>query len=85
MEIYSEEDLILDSQIRIQDSKKGEKIPLYTSTPVREELLKKHGDTSKAIRALLATGMKQSQVAKQLNIRPQHVNNVSRQILKGSK
>jgi DNA invertase Pin-like site-specific DNA recombinase len=60
----------------------GNTVAAYEATETRTKLLAEHGDTSKAIRALLAKGMKQSAVAKALNIRPQHVNNVSRQVLK---
>jgi DNA-binding NarL/FixJ family response regulator len=61
----------------------GNTVAAYSSTDSRNKLLAEHGNTSSAIRFLLKQGMKQSLIAKELNIRPQHVNNVSRQILKG--
>jgi ribosome-binding protein aMBF1 (putative translation factor) len=60
----------------------GNTVPAYSDTDDRTKYLAEYGDTSKAIRGLLAKGWKQSAVAKALNIRPQHVNNVSRQVLK---
>lgn len=61
---------------------KKDKVPLYTSTESRDQYLKQYGDTSKAIRALLSQGLKQGEVARLLNIRPQHVHNVKNQIIK---
>ena len=47
-----------------------------------EELIKQYGNKSNAIRALSANGKTRSEVAKLLNIRYQHVNNVLGQVLK---
>jgi hypothetical protein len=47
-----------------------------------EELIKEHGNKSNAIRAMSAQGMTRAQIAKALNIRYQHVNNVLHQVLK---
>lgn len=51
-----------------------------TMTP--EELIALYGNKSNAIRALSANGKTRSEVAKLLNIRYQHVNNVLGQVLK---
>lgn len=55
-----------------------EKKPLMTP----EELIALYGNKSNAIRALSANGNTRSEVAKLLNIRYQHVNNVLGQVLK---
>ena len=47
-----------------------------------EELIKRFGNKSNAIRALIAEGKTRSEVAKLLGIRYQHVNNVINQVLK---
>lgn len=41
-----------------------------------EQLIAKHGNKSGAIRALAAAGIERKDIAKQLNLRYQHVRNV---------
>jgi hypothetical protein len=52
--------------------------PTYgrTECPTRDEALAHYGDTSKAIRGLAASGYTKGAIAKHLDIRYQHVNNV---------
>jgi DNA-binding NarL/FixJ family response regulator len=63
----------------------GNVVAAYTDTEKRLARLKEFGDTSKAIRALTALGWTNGAIARELNVRPQHVSNVRRQKYNGGK
>ena len=67
-----------------QNKKEEGKVERYTSTPSRDSAIKKYGDTSKSIRGIRAEhkDWTEGQIARHLNIRPQHVNNVLKTPLK---
>lgn len=64
--------------------KNKEEIELYTVLEDKSnvKLIAQHGSTSGAIRHLASQGYKAGQIAKMLNIRPQHAYNVMNQIIK---
>jgi DNA-binding NarL/FixJ family response regulator len=61
---------------------KNESIKLYDQTEKSIELINKYGNKSKAIRELSKEGKTNSEIAKLLNIRYQHVRNVLNTIVK---
>lgn len=63
----------------------GNVVPAYVDTEKRLARLKEFGDTSKAIRALSALGWTNGAIARELNVRPQHVSNVRHQKYNGGK
>ena len=70
----------------MEDKAKAEQLPpppaVVEISMTAEELIAHYGNKSNAIRALSADGKTRSEVAKLLNIRYQHVNNVLGQVLK---
>jgi DNA invertase Pin-like site-specific DNA recombinase len=70
---------------KVEEAVKAPKVELYTPTETSKDLLGKYGNKSQAIRALHKQGMKTADIARNLNIRYQHVRNVLNQVVKTQK